>query len=161
MTIIQSIIGAVVWIALTFGAAWLGSRSMPDEWYQNLKKPRWNPPNKVFAPVWTVLYLLMAAAAWLIWKNNDFSVAVFPLVLFIVQLLLNAAWTWTFFKLHRPGMALADILVLLMVILAMLALFWVFQPLAGALLLPYVVWVLFATVLTWTIWRMNQPVRGV
>ena len=157
MTIIQSILGAIGWLLLTFGAAWVGSRFLPDEWYQNLKKPRWNPPNKIFAPVWTLLYLLMAAAAWLIWKNYDFSTAIFPLVLFIVQLFLNAAWTWIFFKLHRPGMALADILILLTVILAMLAIFRVFDPLAGALLLPYTAWVIFAAFLTWTIWRMNRP----
>jgi translocator protein len=161
MTIVQSIVGAIGWMVITFGAAWLGSRSMPDEWYQNLKKPSWNPPNKVFGPVWTLLYLLMAAAAWLIWKNFDFSMAVFPLILFVVQLLLNAVWTWTFFKLHRTGVALADILVLLMLILALLALFWEFDPLAGALLLPYVLWVLFATVLTWSIWSMNRTVKKI
>ena len=157
MTIIQSILGAIGWLILTFGAAWIGSRFLPDEWYQNLKKPRWNPPNKIFGPVWTLLYLLMAAAAWRIWKNYDFSMAFFPLLLFIVQLFLNTAWTWIFFKLHRPGMALADILVLFTVILAMLAIFWVFDPLAGALLLPYTVWVIFAAFLTWTIWSMNRP----
>jgi benzodiazapine receptor len=159
MTVIQLVLGAIGWLAITFGAAWLGSRSMPDEWYKNLKKPAWNPPNNIFAPVWTLLYLLMAAAAWILWKNLDLSMAIFPLILFVVQLLLNATWTWTFFKLHRPGMALADILVLLMVIMAMLAIFWEFEPLAGALLLPYLAWVLFATFLTWTIWRMNRPVQ--
>jgi benzodiazapine receptor len=161
MPLIPSIVGAIVWLVLTFSAAWLGSRFLPDEWYQKLKKPRWNPPNNVFAPVWTVLYLLMAAAAWIIWRNYEFSVAVFPLALFIIQLLLNAAWTWTFFKLHRPGMALADILALLLVILAMLSLFWVFDPLAAALLLPNVAWVSFAAFLTWTIWRMNHPAHSI
>lgn len=161
MPILQVVLGAIGWLAITFAAAWLGSRYMPDEWYENFKKPSWNPPNKVFAPVWTLLYLLMAASAWLIWKNYDFSIAIFPLALFIIQLLLNAAWTWTFFKLHRPGMALADIIVLLMVILAMLTLFWEFIPLAGALLLPYAAWVSFAAFLTWTIWSMNRPVHEI
>jgi len=161
MTVFQLILGAIGWLVLTFGAAWLGSRFMPDDWYQNLKKPRWNPPNKIFAPVWTLLYLLMAAAAWLIWKNYDFSIAIFPFLLFIIQLLLNAAWTWTFFKLHRPALAMADILVLWIVLLAMLSLFWEFDPIAGALILPYIAWVTFAAFLTWTIWRMNRPIQAV
>jgi tryptophan-rich sensory protein len=84
--------------------------------------------------------------------------AAFPLLLFVFQLLLNAGWTWIFFKLHRPGLALAEIIVLLMIILAMLSIFWEFDPLAGALILPYTAWVTFASFLTWTIWRMNRPI---
>lgn len=156
MTIIESILGAIGWLALTFGAAWLGSRFLPDEWYKNLKKPGWNPPNKIFVPVWSVLYLLMAAAAWLVWRDFGFSKALFPLVLFIAQLLLNAAWTWTFFGLHRPGTALTDILVLWVFILLTLTLFWQFEPIAGAPLIPYLAWVTFATYLNLTIWLMNR-----
>ncbi len=156
MTIIESIVGAVGWLALTFGGAWLGSRFLPDEWYKNLKKPRWNPPNKIFAPVWSVLYLLMAAAAWLVWQGYGFGLALFPLMLYIVQLLLNAAWTWTFFGLHRPGTALVDIIFLWILILATLTLFWQFMPLAGALLIPYLAWVSFATYLNLAIWQMNR-----
>jgi tryptophan-rich sensory protein len=156
MTIIESTLGAIGWLALTFGAAWLGTRFLPDEWYKNLKKPKWNPPNKVFAPVWSVLYLLMASAAWLVWKVYGFNIALFPLVLFIAQLLLNAAWTWTFFGLHRPGTALADIVILWIFILATLTLFWRFVPIAGILLIPYLAWVTFATYLNLTIWRMNR-----
>ena len=156
MTLIELIFGGIGWLALTFGAAWLGSRFLPDEWYKNLKKPDWNPPNKVFGPVWSVLYLLMAAAAWLVWRGYGFSVVIFPLVLFVVQLFLNTAWTWTFFGLHRPGIAFADIVLLWMLILATLTLFWQFVPLAGILLLPYLAWVSFASYLNLSIWRMNQ-----
>jgi benzodiazapine receptor len=156
MTIIESILGAIGWLALTAGAAWVGSRFLPDEWYQNLKKPGWNPPNKLFAPVWSALYLLMAAAAWLVWRGYGFSLAILPLALYVVQLLLNASWTWTFFGLHRPGAALADIILLWVFILVTLTLFWQFEPLAGALLIPYLAWVSFAAYLNWTIWRMNQ-----
>ncbi len=156
MTIIELILGGIGWLALTFGAAWLGSRFLPDDWYKNLKKPEWNPPNKIFGPVWSVLYLFMAAAAWLVWRGYGLSLATFPLVLFVVQLLLNTAWTWTFFGLHRPGIALADIVVLWVFILATLTLFWQFVPLAGILLLPYLVWVSFASYLNLTIWRMNR-----
>jgi tryptophan-rich sensory protein len=156
MTTIELILGAIGWLAITFGAAWLGSRFLPDEWYKNLKKPKWNPPNKIFAPVWSVLYLLMAVAAWSVWKSYGFSAVSFALVLYVVQLLLNAAWTWTFFGLHRPGVALGDIVVLWVFILATLTLFWQFVPLSGVLLLPYLAWVTFAAYLNLTIWRMNR-----
>ncbi len=156
MTIAVAIIGAVGWLVLTFGAAALGARFLPDEWYRKLKKPAWNPPNSIFAPVWTVLYLLMATAAWLIWRSYGINGALLPLALFIVQLLLNAAWTWLFFGLHRIRDALIDIMVLWLAILATLISFWRLEPLAGFLLVPYLVWVSFATVLTWTIWRLNR-----
>ena len=156
MTTIESILGAIGWLALTAGAAWLGSRFLPDEWYKNLKKPVWNPPNKIFAPVWSVLYLFMAAAAWLVWRRYGFDLALFPLILFMAQLVLNAAWTWTFFGLHRPGTALTDIVILWVFILITLTLFWQFEPIAGALLIPYLAWVSFATYLNLTIWRMNR-----
>ena len=137
MTVARLIFGAVGWLALTLGAAWLGSRYLPDEWYKSLNKPTWNPPNWIFAPVWSVLYLLMALAAWLVWKQYEWMGARLRLGLFVVQLLLNAAWTWTFFGLHRPDLALADILVLWAAILMTLILFWQLVPLAGILLLPY------------------------
>lgn len=155
MTLTQSIFGAIGWLALTFAGAWLGSRFLPDQWYQQLPKPTWNPPNWIFAPVWTVLYLFMATAAWSVWNRYGIEGAVVPLLLFVVQLLLNAAWTWTFFGLHRPGMALVDIVVLWVVLLITLITFWGLEPLAGVLLLPYLAWVTFATALNWTIWRMN------
>lgn len=156
MPITEQILGAVGWLTVTFGAAWLGSRFLPDEWYKNLKKPAWNPPNKIFAPVWSVLYLLMAAAAWLVWRDYGFSLAFFPLILFLIQLLLNTAWTWTFFGLHRIGIALADIAVLWVFILATLTLFWQFVPLAGILLLAYLAWVSFAAILNLTIFKLNR-----
>ena len=151
MMLTEQILGAIAWLTITFGAAWLGSRFLPDEWYKNLKKPGWNPPNKIFAPVWSTLYLLMAAAAWLVWRDFEFNLVFFALLLFLIQLLLNAAWTWTFFGLHKIGIALADIAVLWVFILATLTLFWRFIPLAGILLLPYLVWVSFAAILNLTI----------
>ena len=156
MTTTTSIIGAVGWLVLTFAAAALGSRFLPDEWYRKLKKPTWNPPNTIFAPVWTILYLLMAAAAWLVWERNGFNDAALPLALFVVQLLLNAAWTWLFFGRHRIGSSLIDIAILWFVILATLISFWTLVPLAGIFLLPYIAWVSFASFLNWTIWRMNR-----
>jgi benzodiazapine receptor len=156
MTITQSILGAAGWLVLTFGAAWLGSRFLPDEWYQGLNKPSWNPPNAIFAPVWTVLYVMMAVAAWLVWRGFGLGGALLPLGLFILQLLLNAAWTWLFFGRHRPDQALIDILILWVVLLGTLISFWSRVSLAGALLVPYLAWVSFASVLNWSIWRRNR-----
>ena len=156
MTTLQLILGTVASLVLTFGAAFAGSRFLPDAWYRNLNKPAWNPPNAIFAPVWTLLYLLMAVSAWLIWKRNGLEGAVVPLALYVLQLILNAAWTWSFFGLHRIGAALADILILWIVILTTLISFWSLEPWAGVLLVPYLAWVSFATFLTWTIWRMNR-----
>lgn len=160
MTTTVAAIGAAGWLALTFAAAWLGARFLPDEWYRGLNKPAWNPPNKIFAPVWTLLYLLMAIAAWLVWRRHGFAGAAVPLILYVIQLLLNAAWTWLFFGRHRVDAALADILVLWLVILATLISFWRLEPLASILLAPYLAWVSFAAVLTWTIWRLNRTPIG-
>jgi translocator protein len=156
MTAIQSILGAIGWLGITFSAAWLGSRFLPDEWYKNLEKPHWNPPNWIFAPVWSVLYLLMAMAAWLVWKQFGLMSALGPLGLFIVQLGLNAAWTWTFFGLHRPNVALGEITVLWLAILMTIILFWRLVPLSGIVMLPYLAWTSFAAFLNWSIWRMNR-----
>jgi translocator protein len=98
----------------------------------------------------------MAAAAWLVWRRYGISGALFPLLLFVAQLLLNAAWTWLFFGLHRIAGALVDIAILWVVILATLISFWKLEPLAGILLLPYIAWVSFAALLNLTIWQLNK-----
>ena len=112
MTNVPLMLGAGVWLLLTFSAAAFGARFGPDEWYRQLAKPAWTPPNAIFAPVWTILYLLMATAAWLVWKRQGVAGAVVPLALFIFQLALNAAWSWLFFGRHRPQAAFVDIVVL-------------------------------------------------
>ena len=150
-----AIIGAVVWLVVTFGAAAVGARFLPDEWYRALNKPTWNPPNSIFGPVWTVLYLLMAVAAWLVWRQYGIGGALLPLALFVVQLILNAGWTYLFFGRHEVGGAFIEILVLWVAILTTIILFWRLVPVAGILLVPYLAWVSFASVLNGTIWRMN------
>jgi tryptophan-rich sensory protein len=153
-----AIIGAVVWLIVTFGAAAIGARFLPDEWYRALNKPAWNPPNSIFAPVWTVLYLLMALAAWLVWRRYGIGGALLPLALFVVQLALNSAWTYFFFGRHEIAGAFIDILVLWVTILTTIILFWRLVPLAGILLVPYLAWVSFASVLNGTIWRLNPGI---
>lgn len=156
MSALDSGVGLVGWLALCFGAAALGARFRPGPWYVSLRKPAWNPPAWLFAPVWTSLYALMAVAAWLVWRQ----VGVAPeLGLFLVQLTLNAAWTWLFFGLRRPGLALAEIAVLWLALAVTVLAFWRVLPLAGLLLLPYLAWVTFAGALNVALWRLNQP-RG-
>jgi tryptophan-rich sensory protein len=151
----RSILGLVGWIAVSFGAAAVGGLFGPGEWYATLNKPSWNPPSWIFGPVWTLLYAMMGIAAWLVWKERGWRGAALPLSLFLLQLILNAAWSWLFFGLHRPGLALADIAALWISILATLIAFWRVRPAAGALLIPYLAWVTFATVLNAELWRRN------
>jgi tryptophan-rich sensory protein len=146
-------IGLVGWLVLCFGAAAVGARYRPGAWYAGLRKPVWNPPNWLFAPVWTLLYAMMAVAAWLVWRDVGLSRET---VLFVVQLALNAAWTWLFFGLKRPGLAFADIVALWLAILAALLAFWSIRPSAGLLLAPYLAWVTYAAALNAALWRLNR-----
>jgi tryptophan-rich sensory protein len=155
MEITKSILGLLGWLGVTFAAAWAGSRFMPGAWYAALAKPAWNPPNAIFAPVWSVLYGLMAVAAWLVWRRAGFSGAGAALSLFAVQLILNALWSYLFFGRHQPGLAFGDIVVLWVAILSVVLLFWRVDRVAGALLLPYLAWVGFAAYLNFTLWRLN------
>ena len=152
---IRSAVGLAGWLLLCFSAAALGRFFMPGEWYAQLKKPLWNPPGWIFGPVWTALYTMMAIAAWLVWLNCGFSARRKALVLFLLQLLLNAAWSPLFFGLHRPALAFVEIVMLWLAILATLLVFWKVQRGAGVLLLPYLAWVSFAVVLNFTLWRLN------
>ena len=147
--------GLAGWLAACFCAAAGGVVFPPGPWYALLQKPSWTPPGWIFGPVWTALYVLMALAAWLVWSRAGFAGARVALGLFLLQLVLNAAWSWLFFGLHRPGLALADIVALWILLLATLVVFWRRRPLAGALLVPYLLWVSLASALNWELWRMN------
>ena len=149
-------IGLVVWLVVSLAAGWVGSQFAPGDWYASLSKPSWNPPSAVFGPVWTVLYILMGIAAWLVWKEQGFGGARLALGIYIFQLILNGLWSYLFFGLNNPFAAFVEILVLWLFILATLILFWRVKPLAGALLLPYLGWVGFASVLNFTLWRLNS-----
>ena len=143
------------WIALTFSAALTGVFVDTGGWYESITKPAWNPPSWLFGPVWTTLYIMMAVAAWLVWQRGGWKQQRKALTLYLVQWALNALWTPLFFVLQRPGLAFAEILVLLTAILATIAAFWRVKRTAAILLVPYVLWVSFAAVLNFTIWRLN------
>ena len=124
-------------------------------WYASLAKPSWTPPNWVFGPVWTALYANMAVAAWLVWRRRPRKRVGWALGLFSLQLILNIAWTPVFFGLQRPGLALVDILLLWLAIGMTVVAFHGIRPLAGWLLIPYLLWVSFAAALNMAIWSLN------
>lgn len=124
-------------------------------WYQTINKPSWNPPGWVFGPVWTTLYILMGIAFYLVWKSPASGGRKTALVLFGIQLLLNFCWSFIFFNQQQIGMALAEILVLWIFILLSIFAFARLSKAAAWLLVPYISWVSFATILTYTIWTLN------
>lgn len=149
--------GLFAWLLLTFSAAAVGGFASANAgaFYQQLIRPEWAPPGWLFAPVWSVLYLLMGVAVWLVWRVQGFRQAVTALALYMFQLAANALWTWMFFAWHLGALAFIDILLLWGLILATIISFWRVQPLAGALLLPYLAWVTFASALSFSIWKLN------
>jgi translocator protein len=124
-------------------------------WYQTLAKPPFNPPNWVFAPVWTALFFMMALAAWRVWRQIGLRKARWALTLFALQLALNLGWSVVFFGYRSIGAALAEIVVLLLAILTTTVVFWRRDRVAGMLFIPYAAWVAFATVLNAALWRLN------
>lgn len=127
-----------------------------ESWYLTLQKPSWNPPNWIFGPVWTTLYVMMGIALFLVWKEDTSSeLKAIAVILFAVQLLLNFFWSFIFFKLEQPGWAFAEILVLWLMLLACIFAFGQVNKTAAWLLVPYISWVSFATILNGTIWKLN------
>jgi tryptophan-rich sensory protein len=126
------------------------------EWYPVLQKPPWTPPGVVFGPVWTVLYLLMGVSAWLIWRSKEGNARRTALLIFAVQLVLNGIWSFLFFGLRSPGWAALEIVLLWCSIFATMLAFARIRRLAAGLLLPYLVWVSYATALNVTIWNLNR-----
>jgi tryptophan-rich sensory protein len=122
-------------------------------WFPDLVKPAFNPPDWLFAPVWVALYLLMAVAAWRVWRIRGLASA--PLALYAVQLALNFAWSFIFFGAHRLGFALGEICALLVFVIATAIAFSRTDRLAGAMMLPYIAWVSFATLLNYEFWILN------
>jgi tryptophan-rich sensory protein len=156
----KQVLGFLGWLLACFSAAAIGgfASSQAGDFYKALIRPDWAPPGWLFGPVWTVLYILMAVSAWLVWRDYGFRRAGSALSLFIVQLAVNALWTWLFFVWHLGAVAFAEILLLWLLILASVASFWRLHRLAAVLLLPYLAWVSFASVLTWAVWRNNPHI---
>lgn len=152
----KDIIGLVVCFAVTFAAAAAGSIASvrAGEFYQVLSRPSWAPPSGVFGPVWTVLYCCMAVAAWLVWREER-KQRFAALFVYVVQLVLNALWSWLFFAWHEGRWAFVEVLVLWGFIAATLVLFWRIRKAAALLLVPYFLWVSFASCLTLAVWRLN------
>ena len=158
----KQIAGLLGWLALSFVAAAVGaiaSKEAPG-FYGQLSLPGWAPPASLFGPVWSLLYALMGIAAWLVWRAGGFCRNRAALALFLLQLAVNATWSWLFFAWHRGGMAFVDILLLCVLVVATLLSFWRVRPLAGVLLVPYLLWIGFAAALNFSVWRLNLQVLG-
>ncbi|WP_382327684.1 TspO/MBR family protein [Hydrogenophaga sp. UC242_50] len=153
-------LGFMGWLALVLLAGGLGALASVEaaSFYAQLNRPGWAPPAGVFGPVWSLLYGLMAVAAWLVWREPAQPSRAPALVVFVLQLAVNALWSWLFFAWHRGAWALADVLLLLVLIATAIALFRRVRPLAAWLLWPYLAWVAFASALTWAMWRANPGV---
>lgn len=151
----QDVLGLVVWLLVTYAASAIGAVASVDAgaFYGQLQQPGWAPPAWLFGPVWTLLYTLMAVAAWLVWRSPGEHRLL--LGLFLAQLILNGLWSWLFFSWQLGGLAFAEILLLWALIAVVLVGFWRVRALAGALLVPYLLWVSFAALLNFTLWRQN------
>lgn len=147
------IISIGICLAVGVVAGLFTSQAIPT-WYANLAKPGFSPPNWLFGPVWTLLYILMGGALYLVWQQTKSLVSV-TVIVFFVQLALNFAWSFIFFKLHSPVGALVDIMLLWLAIAASMILFYQVSKTASLLLVPYLAWVSFATVLNAAIVRLN------
>lgn len=158
----MQLLGLIGWLVACFVASGIGAlaSARASIFYSQLSQPSWAPPAWLFAPVWSVLYILMAVAAWLVWRKHGFRSARAALWLFIIQLAANALWTWLFFGLHSGASSLAEIVILWLLIAGTIFAFWRLHRLAALLLLPYLAWVSFATVLTLSLWRMNPALLG-
>ena len=145
-----------LFLLLTLGVAAAGGYATAPEisgWYATLAKPSFNPPNWIFGPVWTALYVLMAIAAWRVWRVASLSSR--PMQLFFVQLAFNLAWSFIFFHAHATGAALIEVAALLSLIVWTSLSFARRDRIAGWLFAPYIAWVSFATLLNAAIWRLN------
>jgi len=153
---ISSIIVLSGFIGICFLAAATGAIFRPGDWCERLSKPAWRPPNWVFPPAWTLLYLTIAVSGWLVWRTSGFAGAASPLAIYLVQLILNASWSPIFFGMRRPDLAFIEVVMLWLSIIATIAAFHRVNAVAAWLLLPYLAWVTFAAALNLTIWRLNR-----
>ena len=155
---VRDLIALTVCVALCYAVGAMGSvlfAGARDGWYASLAKPAFTPPGWIFGPVWTVLYICMGVAAWLVWRRLGLQAGAGPLGLFAIQLALNGAWMPLFSGLRSPGWAFADIVALWVMIVWTTARFFAVRRLAGWLMVPYLAWTSFAAVLNFAIWQLN------
>lgn len=157
----KQFLGLIGWLALAFVAAAIGAVASirAAEFYQTLVRPSWAPPGALFGPVWSVLYLMMGIASWLVWRERGVNTGR-ALALYTVQLAMNALWSWLFFAWKQGQWAFIEILILWLLIVATVAAFWRIRRLAGLLLIPYLLWVSFASILAYTVWKLNPAPLG-
>lgn len=147
----------LIFLGLCFLTASSGAIFRPGEWYENLKHPSWRPPNFLFAPVWTLLFVMIAVSGWLVWTDVGFEEAGrLAMGVYALQLILNYLWSAIFFGMRKLGLALAEMALLWLSIAALIWLFYPINPLAAYLLVPYILWVSFAFVLNATLWVLNR-----
>lgn len=156
MTKRAEVLGLLGWCGLSLAVMLFAALFQPGEWYAALAKPAWTPPNWLFGPVWLCLYVMMAVAAWLVWRRRGFAGARAALGCYLFQLALNAAWSWIFFGEHRMGVGFANLAVLWAAIVATAGLFGKHNRVAALLLVPYLLWVTYATALNFAVWRLNS-----
>ena len=158
----RQFLGLLGWLLLCFIASGIGAIAsiQAESFYQQLTQPNWAPPAWVFGPVWTTLYAMMAVSAWLVWRVDGFRANQFALTLFLVQLALNSLWSWLFFAWHLGSLSFIDIVLLWILLLSTIIVFWRVCPLAGILLVPYLLWVSFAMGLNYSIWQLNPQMLG-
>lgn len=158
----QGWLGLCGWLAVCFLAAAVGAMAsvQAPAFYAQLHKPDWAPPAAAFGPVWSLLYALMGVAAWRVWRRVDAAGRRSAQGLFLFQLAVNALWSWVFFVWHLGLLAFVHILVLWLLVAGTLLLFWRISRFAGALLLPYLLWISFAAALCGSIWQRNPQLLG-
>jgi benzodiazapine receptor len=158
----QQIGGLIIWLLISFTVAATGAMAsiQAAQFYANMLQPAWAPPAWLFGPVWSALYLMMAVAAWSVWRKGGFSAARVALSLFLLQLVLNALWSWLFFAWHLGALAFIDILIMWVFIVLTIITFKTHNKIAAWLLVPYLAWVSFAAVLNFSVWQLNPAILG-
>lgn len=151
----EAILALLVFMLACTAAATPGLVFRPGSWYRDLAKPSWRPPDWLFGPVWLLLYLSIAVSGWLVWQRAGIDGAALALTVYALQLVLNGLWSAVFFGLRRPGLAFLEILCLWLSILATIIAFHPVDKTAAYLLVPYALWVTFAAVLNFRVWRLN------
>lgn len=153
---LKLLVSVAVPLLIGFGASFFTITEI-GSWYQTIQKPAWNPPNRIFGPVWTTLYIMMGVALFLVWKKESNSnLKKRATFLFAIQLILNFFWSIIFFNQHQIGWALVEIMILWLSILLTIIVFAKIDKTAAWLMVPYISWVSFATILNFTIWQLNK-----